>query len=87
MNCALAGMLVGTALAAGVHWVVSNTRRSGTTDSGEVWLQALTLTLVGGLVGLFWGVAHLTIEEFNAADESHQDYDDSMGRTCPPGST
>jgi hypothetical protein len=87
LNCGLGGMFAGTSMAVGVHWIVVNTRRSGTTDPSDVWLSSLVLALVGGFVGLFWGVAHLTIEEFNAADQSHQDYDDSIRRICPPGST
>jgi hypothetical protein len=86
MNCSLAGMLAGTGLAVGVHWLVSHNGTSGRAGS-EVWLRSPALVLVGGFVGLFWGVAHLTVEDLDAGTQGRQDYDDSISRNCPPGST
>jgi len=87
MNFGLAGMLIGTALAVGLHWVVSNSGRPAQTHYSDLFLRSLALVFVGGFVGLFWGVTHLTVEEFDAGTQSRQDYDDSIRRKRPPSST
>jgi hypothetical protein len=91
INCGLAGMLAGTAIAAGIRYGVATPRRSLATADVELWmnslLQSLALVLVGGLLSLCWRLAHLAVEDLDAGTQNRLDYDDSIRRTCPPGST
>jgi hypothetical protein len=87
MNCGLAGMVAGTFLAVGVHWDVSKYQWQAPADTGAAAFQSFVLVLVGGLVGLVWGVVYLTVEDFDAGDHSRLDYDEPISWNCPPGST
>jgi hypothetical protein len=63
------------------------------TKAEKFWVgtwESMPLLIAATLVGAFWGLTHQAIRTAVTPVAEHQnrlDYDDSISRTCPPGST
>jgi hypothetical protein len=85
---ASAGLLVGTALVAAIHWYWG--MKEGWLSSWMLKVDSLAIVAASAAVGAYWGLVHLATRsaEFGSTrDQNRLDYCDSMTWNFPPGSS